>query len=531
MPHALAERLEGLSAYRIIFPPHDHRAALNPVAYSHMEVMIGGTAFHVLSRVGFAGLDYTGRSNKLAHHVVLEPSELSRGGPAWLLDQPGFLQESWNGEVGFLTDRRNVPQGDVRPGICEAWQAATGDAGWAGVIAQAFLADPKKPVYVVYEPGQNLLALVAEIVALLPSDRRWDVTFSTYFTTVPQGVACGWRGVVRGSPEAKAVRTTQALVLDLAYVLGTAPDGPLVEQARTGQPPASLPPTIPPLLAPERASPPAEAIPSVRTTHVPSAAVLNVPPMLRTSCTIPPSVPSKTLPTPVRRKRRRTAIVVGACGIALLLGGLLVSQLARSSREEKPDADRLVARNEHPPSQVELDAGRRSLQPSTPNREVLPAAPTLEPKSGEKASDETTREAIEPEPRSAVPVEPPRRAQMIAEPIAPPEASEPVPPPIPAQIEFVRSSCELPPANGFVQSCDLFKLGCPSGGRAKRLPPPLAGRRGQRHSENVPSVIACRIAICTGLRPLRARNRSRAEERQTCRGRSTRGVSERIIDS
>jgi hypothetical protein len=337
MPRALGERLEGLSAYRIIFPPHDSRAPLNPVAFSHMQVTVGGTPFHVLSRVGFAGLDYTGRSNKLAHHVVLEPSELPRGGPAWLLDQPGFLQETWNGQVGLLTDRRDVPQGDIHPRICQAWQTVTGDAGWAGVVAESFLADPKKPVYLVYEPGQNPLPLVAEALSLLPHERRWDVTFSTYFTTLPQGVVCAWRGVVRGSPEAaKVIRTTHALLLDLGHALGTPPDGPFVEQARTGELCAAALSTSPALHTPSRSAPPPEEPLAVRTAHVSAAGFYGGRPTLPTDLSVPPSPPpfSPANSLPRSRRRCKTAFVIAACGLAMVvLGGLMAFRFSRSLKK------------------------------------------------------------------------------------------------------------------------------------------------------------------------------------------------------
>ena len=84
----LAEKLEALSGYRPLFPPHDPAAARNPVASSHLIIPLQGTSYHVLSRVCAAGLDHTRRSNKFAHHVVLEGAELPAGGPAWLL-RPG----------------------------------------------------------------------------------------------------------------------------------------------------------------------------------------------------------------------------------------------------------------------------------------------------------------------------------------------------------------------------------------------------------------------------------------------------------
>ena len=116
--------------------------------------------------------------------------------------------------------------------MARAWQALTGDAGWAGVLAESFLADPRRPVFLVFRPGMELLPLFVEAMALLPPSRRWDVEFSTYFNQLPQGVNCTWRGVLEGSPEAEnARRLPNALVLDLCQPLGRADGGALVHIA------------------------------------------------------------------------------------------------------------------------------------------------------------------------------------------------------------------------------------------------------------------------------------------------------------
>src|SRR4051794_14124966 len=72
---ALLERLEGLSGYRPRFKPNDPNEALNPVVWSHFRLTGTGPGVTVVSRVGPAGLDYTGRENKHAHHVVLDSGE------------------------------------------------------------------------------------------------------------------------------------------------------------------------------------------------------------------------------------------------------------------------------------------------------------------------------------------------------------------------------------------------------------------------------------------------------------------------
>ena len=73
-----AVQLEALSAYKAYFPPYDDHASQNPVAYSHYRVISSGEELHVLSRICFNGLDYTKRSNKLAHHLVLRQHDLAR---------------------------------------------------------------------------------------------------------------------------------------------------------------------------------------------------------------------------------------------------------------------------------------------------------------------------------------------------------------------------------------------------------------------------------------------------------------------
>ncbi|MFO0957186.1 MAG: hypothetical protein U0800_06925 [Isosphaeraceae bacterium] len=255
IPVVLAERLENLSGYRQVYPPHDPNAGRNPAARSHLLFSQGGQTLSILSRVGFAGLDYTDRSNKYAHHVALAPEERPEGGPAWLASQPGFLETGWQGEPRTIPQGRRPPRGDRPAARCGRWAQQAGDAGWAGVLAEAFLNNPRKVAYLIVPIDLDPLPLLAEALALVPPDRRWEVTFSTYFTTLPPGMACAWRCVLAGSPEAaQCRRMPDALVLDLTAPLGRAQDGPVVEQARTG----IAPPT--PKARPEAAAAETEAV-------------------------------------------------------------------------------------------------------------------------------------------------------------------------------------------------------------------------------------------------------------------------------
>jgi len=256
---AIAPRLEELSGYRELYSPNDPRAASNPVAFSHVHIAVGASKQSVLSRVCYAGLDYSHRTNKFAHHVVLEAGETVPAGPAWLLAQTGFMRTTWDGNPTIIPVGIAVPNSAETQAGCGTWAALTGDAGWAGVLAETAGTHSEKPVFLVVDPQMDALQLLREAIALLPPAKRWQATFSTYYTSLPSGVDCRWRCILSNSPEAAAAkRLPGAKIIDLTSPLGKAQGGPLVAAAiRGGQP--DIPPT--PLAAKGVASPLKGAMP------------------------------------------------------------------------------------------------------------------------------------------------------------------------------------------------------------------------------------------------------------------------------
>ncbi len=242
MPANLIQQLESLSGYRQIFSPQDPKASLNPVVFSHLVLTLAGRRCHVLSRICDAGLDYTQRTNKFAHHVVLDDAEVPAAGPAWLLAQPKFMQNKWTGEPEVFPTGPVLPSGESKPRVCRAWQQITGDAGWAGVLAETATGPTSRQAVLVFQPGTEMLPLLVETLTLLPAELRWRISFSTYFTKLPAGVACQWRCVVDGTPEAITARRAPqaALVIDLGHPLGRPTGGAYVEAARTGKGPAAV---------------------------------------------------------------------------------------------------------------------------------------------------------------------------------------------------------------------------------------------------------------------------------------------------
>ena len=250
----LLDRLETLSAYRHHFGVASEGAGggagggagQNPVSYAHWLLNVTGTTYHVLSRVCDSGVDHTQRSNAFAHHLVVEAAEMAAGGPAWLLEYPGVMEAAWDGRVGNIVRGAALPAAgagaDANGGICRTWGAVTGDAGWGGVLADLFVKTPSKPVCILFGPGQEMLPLIAETIALLPAAARWNVTFNTYFTSMPTSATCAWRCCLAGTPAAQVGLRYAAngVVIDLTdrSRLGAVAVGPYVTLARTGEAPA-----------------------------------------------------------------------------------------------------------------------------------------------------------------------------------------------------------------------------------------------------------------------------------------------------
>ena len=118
IPPNVAQRLETLSGYRHVFSTQDPRDSENPVCYSHLRVPVAGRPTSVLSRIAAYGVDYSGRTNKIAHHVVLESEELVEAGPAWLLRQPHVLRHEWDRSNQVIPRGPVIPVGKSRLQIC-----------------------------------------------------------------------------------------------------------------------------------------------------------------------------------------------------------------------------------------------------------------------------------------------------------------------------------------------------------------------------------------------------------------------------
>lgn len=217
----LVRGMESLSGYRHLYEPGDPR---NPCVHHYIRLTIAGTNYFILSRVSDAGIDYSGRSNKLAHHVALTRRELLPCGPAEILAHWEEVFPLPRIERGFLPPR-TVAWNSLPIVLADTWQKYAGDACWARVIAYR-LANrrPGEYEWFICPEDAQPLSFVRELIAQLPEGIRWNLSFSTYHVLLPGHLECAIRFVYDGTSEALKLRDDRAKnVTDLCQPLGKAP--------------------------------------------------------------------------------------------------------------------------------------------------------------------------------------------------------------------------------------------------------------------------------------------------------------------
>jgi hypothetical protein len=198
-------RLPGMDAARVVF--------------SHRVVDAAGARYHVLSRVASAGADYTGRTNHLAHHLILTSAEAAdlagKGVSAGDVLVRFPWRSTWEDGARWLDghetpDLAGLPQGPQEQ--LSVWMEAAGDrlhanhlVAGAGARSGCFLIAPAK---------LEMRRLFAESLRGVPEE-GWHFTFTT---EVDPGDSPGhfrWLGFSPESPVLNSIQPGRRLVLDL----------------------------------------------------------------------------------------------------------------------------------------------------------------------------------------------------------------------------------------------------------------------------------------------------------------------------
>jgi hypothetical protein len=272
--------------------------------FVHRRITVANHRCHVLSRICDAGADYTGRTNHIAHHLVLTPEEAARAAahgvtPADVLRQFAWL-DRWDGAARFFAPEEEVAVEGFRPegqaAARAAWTALTGQRAHARLLA--WDGAPRTGVLLVPRTAEPL-ALLAEALHELGS-QAWSRTFTTALESTDELSDLDW---IVSSPEAFSEiqsRCGARVIFDLSQ-------------------PATLPVPPEPVAPPPVPTPvAATAVPAAMSGRPPeTAAMPHVQVVKLRTDTRPVSArpPVRAAPTV---KQRATWIVAGSATVVLL---------------------------------------------------------------------------------------------------------------------------------------------------------------------------------------------------------------------
>lgn len=162
VPDEISQLLEPLNSY-------NEKLGRGRPACGVRSVRLGSQSWGVVSRVLPNGADYTGRSNRLAHHVIVAPAELKTNCPGAILAGYAF-RDVFTEAPRFLDCEPVLPTDSSR---CAVVWSSLGGYSWCTHIADKALAGSR--VLVLIPLAVDGRMVVASIVACLPVDRRWNV--------------------------------------------------------------------------------------------------------------------------------------------------------------------------------------------------------------------------------------------------------------------------------------------------------------------------------------------------------------------
>jgi hypothetical protein len=264
----LVAALERISSYAHSVAATSGGASLNPVIAAHRILDVGGTRYHVLSRLRDAGSDYTRRSNHIAHHLICEENEIARA------PSPARVLRAWQGLPRWDQPPRYLDQVqdaiDLRelakrtPSSAATWQQLASNADCA-----ALLVDDRalQGCHVVTPSGneESLLALFEESLSRLdPSGANthllWQVTFTTFLQRTDNPGDFAWRGCQKRPSASGApvfdLNQPQELAAQIARLRPTSRYRPPTTEAAVAAPTASAAPTAASTVSSQRETPP-----------------------------------------------------------------------------------------------------------------------------------------------------------------------------------------------------------------------------------------------------------------------------------
>jgi len=188
--------------------------------YYHRVLSVQGETFHVITRLKDAGFDYTGRTNHIAHHIVIPSSELAVN-PKGLSPVDVILafthkrlwRDTWDEAPLEFSPAEDISLASLPRTLklpAEQWRDFTGSAANAAILAPGEVAESCWLHSPPEDFADRLLPLIGESLLLHPAP--WQISFATEVQPTDRIEEISWRGVPTGSPvsatAAQSVRPT-----------------------------------------------------------------------------------------------------------------------------------------------------------------------------------------------------------------------------------------------------------------------------------------------------------------------------------
>jgi len=231
----LQEEIERISQFSRVAGLDIHRTI-----YAHRVLNVRGEAFNVISRIRDAGSDYTGRTNHIAHHIVVSSSEAKQDlSPVDLiiqLEHSGIWRNAWeDGPKEFSADDEikiagftkliDLPATHWQPAKNAALPASGRYSESCWILHGGELNNDGTPM---------ILWMIGE--SLLLAQSPWNISFSTDIQPTERVEELRWKGVCNSSPMRAVALQSVRPTIDLSDSAAlTEPDGKLALMAEFGR--------------------------------------------------------------------------------------------------------------------------------------------------------------------------------------------------------------------------------------------------------------------------------------------------------
>lgn len=206
----LATTVERFSQFARL-PGHDPKR----VFHNHRILTVGSGQFHVLSCLRDAGSDYTGRTNHIAHHLIVEAREIRPLVAAGITPADVLLamswRTSWDERPRFLDPSDEIDLTAMRAQPSHAWEQVTGARDSSRL---PWSSSAQRGCYLIIPPGTDARILFREsLQEMMP--QAWQTTFTTSLEPNDDVADFRWIGLSPNSPLRTLTETSARPVFDL----------------------------------------------------------------------------------------------------------------------------------------------------------------------------------------------------------------------------------------------------------------------------------------------------------------------------